>query len=536
MPTSTSVSETSPVDDWRYTAEGGANLVLRWQGDPASLFQGKAIRLRKRPLQAADQDRPADEVDPEAFQAAVIRPLLGGDLCLRAQPVPLERKWLEAAADALRKRRDRPPARAREDDLDLGAPHGTLVDDLVSGPPGQGSLTVEIKPKWGFLPAIRYLSPATARAKTTSCRTCMHRHYKRLRKAAERATASRADEGHVLDSSAETDQFCPLDLYSQDPERIGKALRQLYRTWNASEGTTNNLRLFLNGELLKPSEQTDLAGLEAALIASTGPASSATATDPASAFARLLLPILLRSPVLPRLKHLQSSLDPLDIEGLALRLRTEFGIDVYAMPGGEKEGGVAADRDKQLAERLGGQPSVEEWAGWLEGWRARSSPELTAAGSASSAEAAPAPAAAQPGPVGGTISQEPRDLVLAYLLSATFKDCSIFIRLPFPPPPAATSSMAPYISSPTASPHTDADATLDKQANAAASARDPEGVQIRVIDLDPKPLARLGKYARLDREIWTAAGALDSEDDAEEEEERERAGVVGRGRRRRCWH
>lgn len=145
MPTSTSVSETSPVDDWRYTAEGGANLVLRWQGDPASPFQGKALRLRKRPLQAADQDRPAEEVDPEAFQAAVIRPLLGDDLCLRAQPVPLERKWLEAVADALQERRDRPPARAREDDLDLGAPHGTLVDDLVSGPPGQGSLTVEIK-------------------------------------------------------------------------------------------------------------------------------------------------------------------------------------------------------------------------------------------------------------------------------------------------------------------------------------------------------------------------------------------------------
>lgn len=64
-------------------------------------------------------------------------------------------------------------------------------------------------------------------------------------------------------------------------------------------------------------------------------------------------------------------------------------------------------------------------------------------------------------------SNEPattRDLLLSYLLSATFKDCSIFIRL----------------------------------------ARDDNGeltTSVKAIDLDPKPLDRLGKYWKLDREI-----------------------------------
>lgn len=174
--------------------------------------------------------------------------------------------------------------------------------------------------------------------------------------------------------------------------------------------------------------------------------SSESDGDPASGFASRFTPILLASPVLPRLAALQASLDPLDIEGLAARVRDELGLDLYRADLAEDE----------VASTLGGQPTTQEWQAWLERWLERAS--------------APAPPNEQDAPL--------RDLVLAYLLSATFKDCSIFIRVDSPPFPANIAT------------------TL--------SADDPSaiaGAEIKVIDLDPKPIARMGKYARMDREI-----------------------------------
>ena len=57
-----------------------------------------------------------------------------------------------------------------------------------------------------------------------------------------------------------------------------------------------------------------------------------------------------------------------------------------------------------------------------------------------------------------------RQLALAYSLSATFKDCSLFIRISPNQPPS-----------------------------------------IKSVDLDIKPLSRLGHYAQLDQQIWRNA-------------------------------
>lgn len=131
--------------------------------------------------------------------------------------------------------------------------------------------------------------------------------------------------------------------------------------------------------------------------------------DLSSALQAVLVPILRSSPLLARLKYLQSSLDPLDIEGLT---------------------SVLSSKSPSLPLQ---EPTIPEWISWKESWTTN--------------ELAPK-------------DRDPVDLVLAYLLSATFKDCSIFIRLSPSHPPV-----------------------------------------LKVIDLDPKPVDRLGKYLALDQEI-----------------------------------
>lgn len=207
-----------------------------------------------------------------------------------------------------------------------------------------------------------------------------------------------------------------------------------------------------------------------------------------------LVPILLSSPVLPRLAALQASLDPLDIEGLAQRVLVETGLDLY-------DDHAKDDDGVEVEEKLGGQPDVQEWREWLERWQQQQQRPIGPPNPSDLKQHDDANA----GPSRGSIPITLRDQVLAYLLSATFKDCSVFIRLsglsPLPPsppqPPPTTTS-----SSTTAQPHQpQRHHKEDDGPLAIATAALSPSVEIKVIDLDPKPLARLGKYARMDRDL-----------------------------------
>lgn len=47
--------------------------------------------------------------------------------------------------------------------------------------------------------------------------------------------------------------YCPLDLYSGEEERVRKALNSLWDVWIGSSGSVNNLRIFVEGHMLRPS-------------------------------------------------------------------------------------------------------------------------------------------------------------------------------------------------------------------------------------------------------------------------------------------
>ena len=166
------------------------------------------------------------------------------------------------------------------------------------------------------------------------------------------------------------------------------------------------------------------------------------------AFTSALLPLLMETPVLRILSKLQRTLDVLDIEGLSnLWCKVEGTGHLFESSQTES----TESSSIALAE-----PTISEWTEFLD--RYLSPGELDHM---------------------NPRKENLRYYLLAFLLSTTFKDCSMMIRLnllgapgPFP------------------------------------ERGSPE--QVTVIDLDPKSMDRLKKWEKLDREIVEASLSVDN--------------------------
>ncbi|KAH9857225.1 inositol-pentakisphosphate 2-kinase [Lenzites betulinus] len=464
------IAETAP-EHWKYISEGGSTIVFSYTGPPDARFSGTALRLRKAPVSAhsdifgahedtngnsntqtaAEQEEEDEPDDPTViFQRAVIERLVPAAHLPQLRSVRVERAWLARLAAGTELLR--PAERRARDAIDTGRRKAVLATDLVGGE----GWAVEIKPKWGFLPAPTHLSPRTRATKTHTCRFCMHAHLKH----AHGEPVARA--------------YCPLDLFAgaRAPERVRGALCALWDAWVGSGGGVNNLRVFIGGRMVRPGGEptalaTSLEPLAALLLPPRTPTPTPTSTPTSisapttdfdtntlrDAFIDTLTPILLASPILPTLSRLQRTLDALDIEGLAA-----LWARVHPLPSPLGEGMP--------------DPDVEEWARFVEEHDARTS---AAAGGQSMAE----PPATE---------EELRYRALAHLLGASFKDCSLMIRLP----PSSSDAAAQE--------------EVEKKATAT----------VTVIDLDVKGVDRLAKWAALDREIVDAyraatAGAGEAE-------------------------
>jgi inositol-pentakisphosphate 2-kinase len=68
-----------------------------------------------------------------------------------------------------------------------------------------------------------------------TCRFCMHAHLK-------------STEGDNVSLG-----YCPLDLYSGEESRVLRAIHSLWDAWIGTSGHINNLRVFVGGNMVKPS-------------------------------------------------------------------------------------------------------------------------------------------------------------------------------------------------------------------------------------------------------------------------------------------
>ena len=186
-------------------------------------------------------------------------------------------------------------------------------------------------------------------------------------------------------------------------------------------------------------------------------ASSTSTKQIRDAFTSTLVPTLMKAPVLGILSRLQRTLDVLDIEGLSkLWRKTEQAAPSYrttfesffAQPDGISPPPTTPLGVSSLF-LSSPEPAIPDWVDFLDTYLSPFSSQLDYS------------------------SPEPKNLryyLLAYLLSATFKDCSIIVRLDFLEP-----GVEPKVE---IKPNT-----------------------VTVIDLDPKSMDKLRGWEKLDREI-----------------------------------
>lgn len=382
---------------WRYHAEGGKNLLLSYappagiEGSPFVTAQGAyALRIPKS-LPPGSEEVQDDVDEAERFTQHVIQPLLGDSEvlphCIR---IPIgtdrDRTVIDTLAAAIEIHR---PAARRSDPARIRAESLRCiyaVQDITArstSASGGDVLCVEIKPKWGFLPRIDAIP-------STSDNVDIKTRYSRFRMhAVARNPALTREQFDAL--------YDPLDLYSDDPKRVRRALDALWTDWIATRGKTNNLRVFCNGALVRPDDARALADAAATLGASAGEGVETLRNNVWTHLVGQVQRELLRRSlvhdgtqvsVLHRLKRLQAALDPWDVEGLAHAWNQHTGSHVLGQLPNDTS--AADDLTPAAAELL---PLVQPL---LDG--------------------------AQPKSV--------QQAVQAFLVSASFKDCSLLLRFP----------------------------------------------------------------------------------------------------------
>lgn len=458
-------------DDWRYVSEGGATMVFSYIGSQSEDFSGMVLRLRKAhlsdlqnvgPSLSEDEEYAAELDDPTiAFQMHVTSRLLPPEHLPRLLACRVSYDLLSSLSrtSALL----RPAERSLKDTIDARRRRAVLATDLVGFGKSEAdsaprSFAVEIKPKWAFLPNPTYLSPDLRDVKTKYSRFVMHSHYR---------SVSKTDD----DSNAGLSTYDPLDLFSRKEERIKLAVESLWDSWISSGGSTNNLKVFVGGKTISPLptlqvwghfsvianaysynrsviEQDSTARTLSPLVNSSDSGETSSLRDLRSPFVSRVTNLLVRSPLPARIAQLQRTLDSLDIEGLYeswkryhRSLQTSHD-DASVPPLGDREP----------------EPTLDEWETFAVTYLEKSAYSGENTGGDSSD--------------GRTISREElRYHILAYLMSATFKDCSIILRLA-----SASASSSSHLGSP-----------IEESVTA--------------IDLDPKSVHRLEKWRQLDRDI-----------------------------------
>ncbi|KAH9319519.1 hypothetical protein KI387_021288 [Taxus chinensis] len=244
--------EAKDAEEWEYRGEGAANVVMVYHGTSLD-FLGKVLRVQKTApmvpngcslemnaslLSTEEQALWSDlrevvavnlkELLAQAYAQHVIGSLLGSDHVDPGTPVCVSKEFLEALDQNIYDRR--PSWRIEATKINLQSGFALLMSDHASFSQGLNGATqcisVEIKPKCGFLPCSKFISSENHLKRSVS-RFAMHQHLK-----------------FSQQKVACISKYSPLDLFSESRDRIHQAIGELFET------PQNNLRIFLNGSLV----------------------------------------------------------------------------------------------------------------------------------------------------------------------------------------------------------------------------------------------------------------------------------------------
>ncbi|KAL2504063.1 Inositol-pentakisphosphate 2-kinase family protein [Abeliophyllum distichum] len=237
--------------EWAYRGEGAVNLILAYCGKSPD-FVGKILRIQKVPRNGSESENgpsaltmhefllwgeheglisaPTREIAEHLYVQQVMCPLLGSKHVDAGIRVLVSREFLEAVENKVLCQRpslrvDAAKVNPLCDSVLLVADHsifphvsGIIKDDFC--------VSVEIKPKCGFLPISEFIAPENA-VKRSITRFQMHQ-------------ALKLHQGKISQIS----KYDPLDLFSGSKDRVQNAMKSLLLT------PQNNFRVFLNGSLI----------------------------------------------------------------------------------------------------------------------------------------------------------------------------------------------------------------------------------------------------------------------------------------------
>lgn len=468
--------------EWTYLAEGGKSLLIRFDGDCHAAKNGwvnhnaskaLALRLSKKPRGddlTSKEAASSTGCDRDLFESRVAGPLLGSKSllpCSTKLTLPKGNTFLQKVAARIEMQR--PRERRAADGIDVSADYIEVVEDLSWSPPrntgGAAStsvLAIEIKPKWLF-----------SNDPTSSASRYRKHHVLRI------PDISKADFDALYE---------PLDLVSGDSKRIQRAAEGLTQNWLAGG---NNLRVFVDGKSVHPSNASSIQPLLASLSNSTQSASSSVVDTLASILTQVVSSNQVKE-ILSRLARLQASLAPIDLESLSTWFSAQTRSD-SSTPFATTN----ADHSDLIA-----SPALDEFATYAQDWLA-----LQASQSQGDREA--------------DVALTLRQAIIGTVLSATFKDCSLFLRLSprhANTPTAAQQQhtvQAETVTAATEYEDTEGTGTsrddapyLSRTAQASPSTAShdqiPFGYTVKIIDVDPKPVDKLPHWLSLERQIEQA--------------------------------
>ncbi|KAJ1924995.1 hypothetical protein IWQ60_004855 [Tieghemiomyces parasiticus] len=431
---------------WRYKNEGNANIILTsTSGDPRC--RGLALRIRKCDVETGTTPgkTKAPRTTPGyAEELDYIHQVIAPLLGIEYM-VPMHLLPVTPSfLTALDRRIQSDRPEARwHKCIDTRQEHVVITVDLT-GHPYSGAAHSDFSPGPAtFSVEIKWLSPRSV--KRTTCRFCMKKY-------------------RDVDSSTDPpSSFCPMDLYSGSPARMESAFEALYTQ------PRNNLLLFRSdGSVMPRSAWEDLVHqfFERIIPVHTTLVSSSSILD--TLLTPLLITILQQEPVLQRLSRWQQYLDTWDVEGLVALLSDFRSRD---------------DGTKPAVNNLLDPPTAEEWAEVLATIDPETRPSLP------------------------RTTRELRHAVLKHLISATLKDCSVFISL-WVNPASHRTVPAPTLD------ETEVGRTgflkvrwndrgyLEAEPNPDETTTGTRVFYtVHLIDLDPKPIKNLAKYYANDQAI-----------------------------------
>ena len=219
-------------ENWRYLAEGNSSIVYACDLQVKLVLRVKKRYSREKVCEGrTNEDEKAKLENDQCYVDKILKPLFRNEeYFLPTEIVTLSEDSKEKLKSITLSATSRPDERSLQS-FELGSsailmPHLGFYEDQDNKSFSVSSYAVEIKPKWGFLPTMSNMVGGE-HLENDLCRFCMHQYLKMK----SRKTSSLS-------------AYCPLDLFANCSCRLLHALHSLF------QDPQNNLRVFHDGTLI----------------------------------------------------------------------------------------------------------------------------------------------------------------------------------------------------------------------------------------------------------------------------------------------